>query len=80
MTTLALEINSKQHLNMLISLAKELKIKSKIFEDDILTPFEKSVNGEAMTQKQLGEHLDSIVEENNNMSYETFKKKLSEWK
>ncbi|MDZ7898253.1 MAG: hypothetical protein U5N85_09560 [Arcicella sp.] len=80
MTTLALEIDSRQHLDMLISLARKLKVKSKIFEDDILTPYEKSINGEAMTMKELSSHLDSIVDSNKNMSYETFKQKLSEWK
>ena len=80
MTTLALEINSKQHLSMMLSLAQKLKIKSNIFEDDILTPFEKSVNGKSMTLTELTEHLDSIVNQNDNMSYDDFKQKLKGWK
>ncbi len=80
MTTLALEIDSRQHLNMLISLARKLKIKSRIFEDDVLTPYEKTINGQAMTLSELTNHLDSIVDKNDNMSYESFKQKLEEWK
>jgi hypothetical protein len=46
MTTLALEINSRQHLEMMLSLAQKLKIKSRIFEDDVMTPYEKNIDGQ----------------------------------
>lgn len=80
MTTLALEINSRQHLAMMLTLAKKLKIKSKVFEDDIMTPYEKTINGDTMTLKQLTEHLDNIADNGVAMSYDEFKKRLKEWK
>ncbi|MEY4539804.1 MAG: hypothetical protein RLZZ306_1561 [Bacteroidota bacterium] len=80
MTTLALEINSRQHLEMMLSMAKKLKIKSKVFENDIMTPYEKTINGDTMTLKQLTEHLDNIADNGKSMSYDEFKKRLEEWK
>lgn len=80
MTTLALEINSRQHLEMMLSMAKKLKIKSKVFENDIMTPYEKTINGDTMTLKQLTEHLDNIADNGKSMSYDEFKKRLKEWK
>jgi hypothetical protein len=78
MTTLALEINSRQHLEMMLSLAQKLKIKSRIFEDDVMTPYEKNINGQNMTLKELSEHLETISDKNEMMSYDDFKQKLSE--
>jgi hypothetical protein len=80
MTTLALEINSCQHLEMMFSIAKKLKIKSKVFENDIMTPYEKTINGDTMTLKELTEHLDNIADNGKSMSYDEFKKRLKEWK
>ncbi|PWK28445.1 hypothetical protein LV89_00649 [Arcicella aurantiaca] len=80
MTTIALETNSRQHLEMILSLAQKLKIKSKIFEDDLVTPYEKNINGESFTLKQLSEHLEAIADKNDTMSYDEFKKKLQQWK
>ncbi|MCU0468822.1 MAG: hypothetical protein MUF58_09485 [Arcicella sp.] len=80
MTTLALEINTRQHLEMMLSLAKKLKIKSRVFENDLMTPYEKTINEDTMTLNQLTEHLDNIADNDETMSYEEFKKRLREWK
>lgn len=80
MTTLALEINSRQHLEIMLSLAKKLKIKSKVFENDLMTPYERTINGDTMSLKQLTEHLDNIAENDETISYDEFKKRLKEWK
>ena len=80
MTTLALEINSRQHLEMMLSLAQKLKIKSRVFEDDVMTPYEKNINGQSMTLSELSEHLEAIADKNDMMSYDNLKQKLSEWK
>jgi hypothetical protein len=80
MTTLALEINSRQHLEIMLSLAKKLKIKSKVFENDLMTPYERTINGDTMSLEQLTEHLDNIAENDETISYDEFKKRLKEWK
>jgi hypothetical protein len=80
MTTLALEINSRQQLEIVLSLAKKLNIKSKIFENDVMTPYEKTINGDTMSLKQLTQHLDNIADNDGTMSYDEFKKRLKEWK
>ena len=77
MTTLALEIETRQHLEMMLSLAKKLNIKSKFFENDVMTPYEKTINGDTMTLKQLTEHLDNIADNDGTMSYDEFKRNLS---
>ena len=46
---------------MMLSLAKKLNIKSKVFENDTMTLYEKTINGNTMTLKQLTEHLDNIA-------------------
>jgi hypothetical protein len=80
MTILAWEINSRQHLEMMFSIAKKLKIKSKVFENDIMTPYEKTINGDTMTLKELTQHLDNIADNGKSMSYDEFKKRLKECK
>jgi hypothetical protein len=45
-------------------------------ENDIMTPYEKTINGETMTLKQLTEHLDNIADNDGNMSHDEFKKRL----
>lgn len=77
MTTIALETNSRHQLEMILSLAQKLKIKSKIFEDDVMTPYEKSIHGESFTLKQLSEHLEEIADKNDTTPYKYLKQKLA---
>jgi hypothetical protein len=45
-------------------------------ENNIMTPYEKTINGETMTLKQLTEHLDNIADNDDSISYDEFKKRL----
>ena len=49
-------------------------------ENGIMTPHEKTINGETMTLKQLTEHLDNIADNDETINYDEFKEKLKEWK
>jgi hypothetical protein len=45
-----------------------------------MTSYEKAINGDTMTLKELTEHLDNIADNGKSMSYYEFKKRLKEWK
>ena len=68
-STFALEIGSRQHLEMMLLLAKKLNIKNKVFENDTMTPYEKTINGDTMTLKLLIEHLDNIANNGGSINY-----------
>ena len=41
-----------------------------------MTPYEKTINGDAMTLKELTEHLENIADNGQSMSYDEFKQRL----
>ena len=45
-------------------------------ENDITTPYEKTVNGDTMTIEQLTKHLDGIADNDGTMFCDEFKQKL----
>ena len=45
-------------------------------EENKMTPYEKTINGDAMTLKELTEHLENIADNGQSMSYDEFKQRL----
>ena len=45
-------------------------------ENDIMTPYEKAIDGDTMAIEQLIKHLDGIADNGNTMFFDEFKQKL----